>query len=138
MEKRDFFIKKIGAEHRIDWRNYGHFDSFSIEDLETAIAESFLEKGEFVFVHFEGLYQTPENDNEKNIVITKYYYALFSISDKYMLLNISEKGAEMKEIEPCWIGTTCEGKCGLEENCLHSKMMSLTCSGRMFIKNRLS
>ncbi len=138
MERRDFIIKKTNKHHTISWKRLGGFGFLTVNTLIEAIAVQFLSDGDdFVHINFCGLYGVPENDNKQNLVVDKFYYALFEIEGKYMLLNVSEANAPLIEVEICWIGSTCNGQCGNEVDCKFIKMLSKVSSGKLYFKNKL-
>ncbi len=129
------FIKKFADRKVLNWRPLKGKAFITENDLATVIASGFLKAEKYVFVSFEGLYETAANHDNSNLLVDKVYHTLWLISREYYLLCVSEKN-------PCLVHVDIyQEKVEKDKMCLNPgvydlvEMIKISHDGKLYLKN---
>lgn len=85
------FLEIFRDRLAVNWKSLKGKAFITEDDLAEAIVSSLLQEKKYVFVQFEGLYETKANHDKNNLLVDKAYHTLWQISGGYYLLCVSEK-----------------------------------------------
>ncbi|MBO5442991.1 MAG: hypothetical protein J6A33_04310 [Alphaproteobacteria bacterium] len=131
------FLEIFRDSIAVNWKSLKGKTFITEDDLAEAIASWLLIEKKYVFVQFEGLYETKANHDEINLLVDKVYHTLWQISGEYYLLCVSEKGPSLVHAD-IYQGAVDRDKMCLQPGIYNLvEMDKLPYKGRLYLKNEI-